>query len=386
MRGTRETLRSLIRSFGSLLPAPGSTPGARREAIVVRPDHLGDVILSLPALRMLRQQAPEFRLTLLVGPWAADVCATTGVAHELLPFRFPGFDREYRSLPLAHYHRLADLAALLRRRAPLALLVLREDHWWGAWLGRAAGIPVRVGADHPAVRPFVTHAVPLRHQHAAARSLELVAAFLELVGVQPDQRSFTPATHPLWWPADPPARQSADHVMTSWAVRPPFAVIHPGSGAAAKCWPVERWAALVDAVSAVGLNVVLTGSAPERPFLETVARSTRSQPVILAGGLTLPVLAEVLRAATIVIGPDTGPLHLAVAVGTPTVHLFGPTDPQRFGPWGPVDRHRVVRAPFRCTRCGDLGGDRREGVGCMMALTVDAVAYEIERLLSTHLL
>lgn len=370
---TRDFVRRLVRRLGSTVPALPLAPSTRREVILIRPDHLGDALLTIPALRALRATEHRLYLTLLVGPWTREVFMLRGLVDEVLVASFPGFRREPTRNPFEPYRLLFRLAGSLRRRGPMALVVLRDDHWWGAWLGALAGVPVRVGADHPAVRPFLTHPIPLQSQHVAARNLELVTALLTVLGYTDDSRPLAPEAYPLVWPSDPVAARAVRDVLERCCVTAPYIVVHPGSGAAAKCWPAERWATLVDALAARGYQVLLTGSASEHALLATIVAATSSAPHNLAGQLSLPELAELLRKAALVIGTDTGPLHLAVAVGSPTVHLFGPTRPERFGPWGPRARHRVVQAQLRCPRCGDIGPDRACGTACMMAIDVDDV-------------
>jgi heptosyltransferase III len=140
---------------------------------------------------------------------------------------------------------------------------------------------------------------------------------------------------------------------------------------------------VIDALARDGLDAVLTGSSAEaEACTEIAARSAHS--ASLAGLTDVPILAEVLRGASIVLGPDCGPLHLAVATGTPTIHLFGPSDPRRYGPWGDPRRHRVVRADWSCPRCGDLSAGRPSGCGCMLAIGPRDVVDAARSLLTHH--
>ena len=381
----RDRARTAVRWVGQAIPVPICTPSVRREVILVRPDHLGDAILTLPALQLVRQVAPGLTTTVLAGPWTAELFTITRAVDRVVPVVFPGFTRRPSTDYTQPYRVLVHEAARLRRHAPLAMVILRDDHWWGAWLGYLAGIPIRVGADHPALRPFLTHPVPLRSEHVAARNIELVRALLRLFGYDLPESLPNPDDHPVVWPVDRAAESRVWARLVAQGIHAPFAVVHPGSGAAAKCWPEQRWAALIDALSELGLAVLLTGSRSEQQLLEVIAKTARAAPVVLAGDLSLGELAELLRAASLVVGTDTGPLHLAVAVGAPTVHLFGPTRPERFGPWGPATRHRVVRSPLECPRCGDIGPIRPCGVGCMMALSVERVVAVVQDCLSKGL-
>lgn len=377
--------RSIIRWIAPAIPVPICTPSVRREVVLVRPDHLGDAILTLPALRFFRQVAVGLTTTVLSGQWTAELFTITRAVDRVLPVAFPGFTRRPPTDLIQPYQLLIREAARLRRRAPLAMVLLRDDHWWGAWLGYLAGIPIRVGADHPYLRPFLTHPVPLRYEHVAARNIELVRALLRVLGHDIPESLLTAEDHPLIWPVNHAAQRRVQARLIAQGIQHPFAVIHPGSGAAAKCWPEQRWAALVDSLADLGLAVILTGSHSEQHLLDVIAKTAHTTPLVLAGQLALEELAELLRIASLVIGPDTGPLHLAVAVGTPTVHLFGPTRPERFGPWGSATRHRVVRSSLECPRCGDIGATRPCGVGCMMALSIECVVAAVKDCLTKGL-
>ncbi len=378
----RQVLRGFVRSLGAIAPRPLEPPSRRREIVLIRPDHLGDGILTLPALRYLRRQAPWLSITLLHGPWTAQLFAAAKIADttRIVPFR--AFSRTPRRSPLAPYTLLWREAVHLRRRRPLAAVVLRDDDWWSAWLCALAGIPLRIGSAHPHLRQFLTHPVTLHAKHVAARNVELVLAALRVLGVDREIADLTPERFPLLWPHDRTAARDVRALLDRASSASDFAVIHPGAGAPAKCWPNERWAQVADALAQRGLAVVLTGAAHERPDIEAIARLSRAPTTVLPGQLSIPMLAELLRSARVVVGPDTGPLHLAVAVGTPTIHLFGPTDPERFGPWGTPDRHRVLRCDLRCARCGDIGPGRPLGVGCMIAITSERVIAEIADLLA----
>jgi heptosyltransferase-2/heptosyltransferase-3 len=159
--------------------------------------------------------------------------------------------------------------------------------------------------------------------------------------------------------------------------------VHPGAGAPVKEWPLHRWRAVVRSLTAAGLAVVVTGGVAERVLCASVA-DTLPNAVSVAGVSPIPLLIELLRGARLVVGPDCGPLHLAVATGTPTVHLFGPSDPRRYGPWGDSTLHVVLRANWSCPRCGDLSPDRPAGCGCMLAIEPGQVVDRAVRLLDQH--
>ncbi len=146
----------------------------------------------------------------------------------------------------------------------------------------------------------------------------------------------TAATH-LEFPLAPADWAEADRVLGSQGVDPerPVIVLHPGSRVAAKRWPAESFAEAADCLAPrLRAQVVITGGEDELPVACEVARAMKSDVSVVAGNTSLGGLGALLSRARLVLTNDTGPSHLAVAVGAPSVTLFGPTDPAR---WGPLD-------------------------------------------------
>lgn len=373
-------------------PLARRPPQALRRVLVIKPDHLGDLLLATPALTALRKALPEARLVGLVGPWSRRMWEGNGDLDALAELPFPGFARAAGGRSrLAPYLLLLRYALLLRWGRYDAALLLRDDHWWGAALAALAGIPVRVGQAHPLCAPFLTH--PLRYdprEHATHQALAVVeAAVLGHGGGQGRQvRVAEPSASGQTWlsvPGHPPTRFFPTADERAWAdawaaeeLRPGerLVVIHPGTGGAAKHWLPERWAAVGDALAArPGARLLLTGGPGEGELVAQVAGLMARRPLTLAGRTSVGQLAALLGRAALVLGVDSGPLHLAVSQGTPSVHLFGPSDPARFGPWGDPARHRVLRAGLWCSPCGVFAACPRGTAGpeCMALLTVGAV-------------
>ena len=169
-------------------------------------------------------------------------------------------------------------------------------------------------------------------------------------------------------------------VALAGAPRPRVAFA-PGASRATKLWPAERFAEVADALSAAGASVILAGGPGDA---EALARFRAALRAPVAGDLTrLPVegLAAGLAAVDLLVSCDSGPVHLAGAVGTPALAVFGPTSPDR---WGPRPPGRAVRFPIDCAPCSNHGGDRcPEGHHrCMTELTAAAVIAEARALLA----
>lgn len=242
---------------------------------------------------------------------------------------------------------LLRYAILLRAGRYDLAIVGRDDHWWGAALALLAGIPRRVGFAVPECRPFLTDALPWDpRQHVTAQGLALVAACGSAAAAPElhDEARFEPAPAELEWARAWIRAHVGDDAR--------LVVIHPGTGGPAKLWRSVRWAAVADALQAQGARVLLTGGPGEAGLVAEVAGGMRDTPLALVGQTTIGQLAALFRAAALALGVDSGPLHLAAAQGIPTIHLYGPGDAGRFGPWGDPARHVVVRADLWCSPCG----------------------------------
>lgn len=343
--------------------------------LVLQPDHLGDIILSQPAVQHLRDTNPDSTLVAVVGPWSREIASTAWPVDAVVTVPFPGFTRAAGASVLSPYRQLRVEAQRLRSYHARAAYVLRPDAWWTAWLASLIS-PFVVTSDDARTRQFATEVVTLSsEEHAVLRALRIAAGH---------DSTLPELTEPtLRLPSSAAASGEADRLLQERRVSLPYFVIHPGAGAVVKEWPVHRWQEVAGDLASQGWPIVLTGSQAEADVCTTIANRVPAC-VSLAGLTTVPVLAEVMRGAAIAIGPDCGPLHLAVATGTPTVHLFGPSDPCRYGPWGDPNRHRVVTANWHCSRCGDLSPGRGPACGCMLAIQTDAVLAAAKSVLRAH--
>lgn len=312
--------------------------------LVIRPDHLGDLLFITPALQLLRRRYPEAQIAALVGPWGAPILSHNPHVGQIITLPFPGFTRQPQASLWQPYQLLRHWARQLRGKYDLAF-ILRFDHWWGALLACVAEVPQRVGYARPEVAPLLSHAVPyVAGRHEVEQNLALVEWELA-------PGHALPLYHPLEFRIP---EQAVTWARDLSGCGHPIA-IHPGAGAAVKLWQVERWAAVADALAAeTGAPILLTGSPAERPLGLKIAAHMKRAAAVLAGETTLDQLAALFAQCRLVLGLDSGPLHLAVAVGTATVQLYGPVDRTTFGPWGPPERHRVLVSAWPCIPCNRL--------------------------------
>jgi len=306
-------------------------------AVVLRAIGLGDMLTGLPAMALLRRALPEHYLVGAVPGRYAGLLLGAGLLDEVLPTADLG--------PLGGAPRAPDVAVDLHgnrwpSRDPLQALQPR----------RLIGF-VRPGDD---VAPGLEASIWNDDEHEVARWCRLVAEHLPGGGESP----------PVWsLLAAPPA------------VLPGATVLHPGAAAGSRRWPVERWAAVAGRLAADGHRIVVTGTPAERPLVEAVARPSGAEP---ATSLDVDELFGLVAAARLVVSGDTGVAHVASAFGTPSVVLFGPVSPSRWGPPA-LPRHRALwPAPDPGYR-GDPHGDRCDPV--LLAISVADVLGAVRHVL-----
>jgi ADP-heptose:LPS heptosyltransferase len=296
--------------------------------LFVRTDRLGETILTLPALRALRAAMPQAHVILMVG----------ALVHELLA-QYPDADEVVAEPQLgdAWWQRAGRLSRLWRAWRVQTVLVFnpKKEYHAAAWL---AGIPQRVGYDCKWGR-LLTHRVPdrtrLGERHEVERHLDLV----RLLGV--------PVARPQWqWPSFTRERDEVARLLTAHGGRASegFVVVHPWTSHPGKQWPWTRYREVIRVMSERhAAGVVVIGGPEERARAQAVL-PREARVVDLIGRLSLSQLAALLRQARALVSNDSGPVHLAAALGTPTVALFGTSDPAagpaRWGPWG--SGHTVI--------------------------------------------
>lgn len=347
---------------------------------LIRPDHLGDLLFTTPAIRLLREAFPQAHITYLAGPWSKAVIENNHHIDDISLCPFPGFTRQKKRSFLEPYITLLQYARQLRHRGFDLAIVLRFDHWWGALLAYLAGIPRRVGYDVAEVRPFLTDVVPYSSgRHEVEQNLALVRriANCELRIANCELRV---ASSGLEFDLTAEDEGLAEGYLAGHGVEDGdlLICIHPGAGAPVKLWRNEGWAQVADTLAQrYGAKVILTGSSEETALCRAIAERMTTQPIVAAGDTSLGGLAAIMARCQLVLGVDSGPLHLAVALGTPTVHLFGPVDSRVFGPWGDPARHIVVTSDkmMDCIPCNRLDYPSTElhQHPCVRDITVEQV-------------
>lgn len=311
--------------------------------LIVRLGAMGDILHALPAVSLLRATLPEIHLGWAIERrWRELLCAPGTELRGERNLQRPLVDevhltdtRAWRKNLFAPKTRVEFLA--LRRGMKAARYQAALDLQGSiksAVVARLAGTPGITGFRYPRealATLFYQMSAPTRAAHVIRQNVELVRYWLRGVPCR-TVASFAGDVAPL--PHHPAAEEKIDTALHAHAIEGPFAILTPGAGWAAKQWPAARYGELARRLEELGLRTVVNyGPGEERLMQEVVA---------VAGGAAIPLqssiseLIALTRKAALFVGGDTGPMHLAALLGIKTLALFGPTDPERNGPFWPA--------------------------------------------------
>jgi len=327
----------------------------------VKPSSLGDIVQSLPFLHVLRRGFPEATIAWVVGRPNLDVLSGHPDLDEVIVFereRWGGTRGFFGSL-----NELSRFARTLRKRR-FDLVVDLQGLLRSGLLSYVTGAPERVGFANAREmsRLFYNRRVevPNPDMHAVDRYL--------LVAKQIGLDTNGPVRFDVPVPKEA-ERFARDYLASANGEGWPVVVLLPVSRWPTKRWPPERFAALADRVAhELGAAVLFLGAADDVPLVEHIRTQMKQPSLSLVGRTTLKRSAALLRWASVVVANDSGPMHLAVVLGVPVVALYGPTSPERTGPYG--GRTRVFRSTRECAPCFRSRCDNPE---CMRDIAVDDV-------------
>lgn len=335
--------------------------------LVIRFRFIGDVLLTTPALQALRRRFPQCYLAMLTDAAAAEVVEGHPALNEVIVFKQTGHERGWE-----RWRRYWHLMRYIRRqRFDLVFNLQPGDRgglvaWW-------SGARWRVGYDRPGERMFFYN-VKAPYNTGARYRVEHVLDALRAVGIEADA---TPPSLGLT-AADRAAADAYDDGHR------PLIILHPGRPDTRKTWLDERFAELADALIAQhGARVVFAGAPSEVARVQRIAAAMRHPSESVAAKLTLKGLAALMERADLFIGIDSAPLHLAAAVGTPSVALFGFSNPVEWNP--PGAQHIAIHKPLSHHPCCPPHCCAVGQRPCMKNIAVADVREAAERLLAQRI-
>lgn len=346
-------------------------PQPPRRALVIKLGHIGDVLVTTPVMAALKQAWPGLRLTAVVREGTEAMLEHSPLVDRLLVVRRHAGQGE----GLAGGLRL--VRELRRESFDLALELSGGDR--GAFLAWASGARHRLGfapkEPHFRARAF--------HQLVDGRGTanHVVETFLR----QPRALGLEPGQPPLVLEPGQAARQRAGRVMAEHGLRTgEYVVVHPTSRWMFKTWTPAGNARVMEHLARRGFKIVLSAAPAEAEvrFVEELRRQLPPGVVTadLAGKLDLHLLGALLAEARLFFGVDSAPMHMAAAVGTPTVALFGPSGEAMWGPWR-VEHEVVTKPGCDCRPCGRDGCDGSKVSRCLTELDAGQVCKAVDRLL-----
>lgn len=340
-----------------------------RRILLIKPSSLGDCLHGLGVLNALRRAMPEAKISWLINSEYAEIIEKHPALDEVIRFdrgqfgaRGPwrGAVKEIFSLVgklrAGRFDLVIDLQGLLR----------------SGIMAAATGADVRLGlADARELAGlFYTHRAQLKNSdvHAVDRYMRC----LEHLGIRSEERDFS-------LPVDSKAADEVGQMLAEvgWETKK-FVLVSPGARWESKRWSIEKFAKVIDGIrKEMSLGCVLVGSNNERQLCERLTEMCRCEPLNLAGRTSLGQLGALVNRCELVLGHDSGTIHLAVAMNKPLVCIIGPTDPKRTGPYG--RNNSVVSANADCAPCRrNVCADDR----CMRLIGAETVLAKIKSVLS----
>lgn len=326
-----------------------------KRILVIKLKQPGDVLVSTPVIAALKEAWPHCHLTYLVPRGTEEMVAGHPGLDDLMVV-----DRRNETWRQS----LSFVRDLRRRRFDLVLELSGGDR--GAIYSFCTRARERLGLTHPG-QPFwqrrgcftrLLPRPPLK-MHLVDQNLEPLRA----LGIEPQK----PRLQFFW---DQAVEARIQDLLAAHRLAPGgFVVMHPGAGWRFKCWTPHGYARVLEALADDwSLPVIITGTkaAHEQELLIAILKESRVAPINLAGRLSLKELGALIAKARFFFGMDSAPMHLAAAVGTPAVALFGPSGVFNWGPWG--ESHLVIQKDWPCVPCGRDGCEGSKNSRCLMEI------------------
>ncbi|NQT90816.1 MAG: glycosyltransferase family 9 protein [Candidatus Omnitrophica bacterium] len=340
-----------------------------KRVLLIRTDRLGDVVLTTPAIKAIRDAYPDAYIAMMVRPYAELAVKGNPYLDEVIVYDKYG---KHRSIAAT-----IRFATELRKKGFDTAVIFHPTNR-AHIISYLAGIPRRIGYDGRL--PFLlTDRIRSTKHEGIKHELDYNLDMLKSLDIEAKDKS-------LYVPVSDEARKHVDDLLVGSGINPDDRVvaIHPGASCPSKIWPSERFAKLADKlIENYGAKVVVVGGSDKRGTFcaDIVRKFMLKEALFLSGKLDISQLAALLKRSVLLISNDSGPVHVAVAVGTPVVSIFGRRQPGlsplRWGPLGPKDivLHKDVGCAGIC-----LAHECRREFDCLKAISIDDALTAIRSL------
>lgn len=340
-----------------------------KNILIIRLSAIGDVLHCTPLARALRREYPEAKLSWIVSAKSQDILLGNPFLDEIIVWDKDEWKSLAKSSLPAAYRSLRALQAILQaEKYDLAVDV--HSRFIPGLITWKSGAAVRAGFStaKELASLFYNRTTPQIKGLPIPQQYLGVLRALEISGENSD----------MIMPVAPENCQKADHIWETYQIRPADTVIvlNPATTWQTKCWPPEHFARLGNLLQQQGAKILLTGAKSDIPLINEIREAVKGETISLAGGTSLKDLAAVAQKCDLFVSGDTGPLHIAAAVGAPTLSLYGPTDPRAYAPVG--EQHAAVLSPVSCRLCHKR---RCDDFICMARIEPETVYQEALKLL-----
>ena len=339
-----------------------------KRIIIIRMDRIGDVVLSTPAIKAVREAYPDSKITVLVGSYAKEVIEGNPYIDEVITYDKSGNEKGLLG-------NIRFIAGLENRKFDLAIMLhpKNSSHIF-AYLAR---IPQRLGYDKK-LGLLLTKKIPHTKQYGLRHEIDYALSLLSYINIGSSDRS-------LYMPVSTPSEEKIKNLFDKNGIShsDPVIAIHPAASCRSRRWSLERFAKVSDALAEkYGARIIIiSGPGDDKVMGDKVAGLMKSKVLNLSGKTSISDLASLLRRSLLLISNDSGPVHISCAVGTPVISIFSRKDrgisPERWGPTG--KRDIVLHKDALCKIC--LAHNCKIGFKCLDMISVEDVLTAADKIL-----
>jgi len=342
-----------------------------QKILIVRTDRIGDVLLTTPLIKALRNGFPNAHIAMMVRPYAGDVVLGNPYINEVIIYDKYGSQRSFLSS-------LKFALDLRKRKFDLAIIAHPTNR--AHWISYVAQIKRRVGFNRK-LGFLLTDRIEHRKQEGKVHELDYTLDFIHYLGLKAEDKK-------LFMPIRKDSEIYIKNLLTAEGVTPEdkLIAIHPGASCLSKIWKGERFAEVANKLSAeFGMKVVLVAGPCDINLSKRVKGLLHCAYIDASGKTTVSQLGSLLRRCSLFISNDSGPVHIAQALDVPTVAIFGRAQaglsPRRWGPTG--EKSMTLHKDVGCKEC--LAHNCQREFACLNAISVEKVLEAARELLSTYL-
>ena len=338
-----------------------------KRIIIVRMDRIGDVVLSTPVIKAVRNAYPDSHIAVLVRPYAREVVEGNPYIDEVITY-----DKSEKEKGL--FGKIMFIVGLRNKKFDLAIILHPKNS--SHILAYLAGIPKRLGYDKK-LGIFLTKKIPHTKQYGLKHEIDYALGLLRYIGIESSDKS-------LHVPVNKSSEERIKGIFDKNGIsqNDPVITIHPAASCRSRRWKLERFVKVSDVLAKkYGARIIIISGPDDKAMGDRVAELMKSRALNLSGKTSVSDIVSILRRSKLLISNDSGPVHISCAVGTPVISIFGRNDrglsPERWGPVG--SRDIALHKDVGCEIC--LAHNCKLGFKCLDMISVADVLLAGERIL-----